>query len=69
MQNQSQRIRNEQGTNRERIMQIKSHFQSYQGTNGEQIGNELGTPIKEKEKEKEKEYICAFVNNIWSMYQ
>lgn len=47
-------------------MQIKSHFWSYQGTNGEQIGNELGTPIKEKEKEKE--YICAFVNNIWSMY-
>lgn len=56
------------GTNWERIMQIKSHFWSYQGTNGEQIGNELGTPIKEKKKEKEKEYICAFVNNIWSMY-
>ena len=31
-------------------------------------GQLKGNPIKEKEKEKEKEYICAFVNNIWSMY-
>ena len=31
-------------------------------------GQLKGNPIKEKEKEKEKEYICAFVNNIGSMY-
>lgn len=71
--------RNELGTNRERIgnelgtnnadkKPLLELSRNKWGTNGERIGNELGTPIKEKEKEKEKEYICAFVNNIWSMY-